>query len=139
MIQHDLFSIKTFAMTVPDIKRAMHEAAKSSKYSREEIVDRMNDLATRHGVALVKGNAKGITPETLEQWLKPSEIHRYPCLAALVVFCAAADTAAPIAAMASLLGVMVINEDEVNLLKWAKLYHKSKTAREQMRQIEVKL
>lgn len=117
----------------------MNEAAKASKWSREEIVDRMNELASRHNVALIKGNNKGLPPETLEQWLKPGEIHRYPSLPALTIFCAAAESAGPVAALADVLGAMVIGEDDVALLKWAKAYHRAKAARNEMKQIEVDL
>jgi biotin operon repressor len=131
-----LFSARTLGSTVPEVKKAMNEAAAASGYSRETIVDRMNDLAGRHGVALKKGNAKGITLADLEQWLKPAEIHRFPSLSALSVFCAALDTSAPLAALGNILGVRVIGDKDAALLRWAKAYHRAKAARDEMRIIE---
>ncbi len=52
------------------LKEQMAHSAKSCKWSRKEILERMNDLAGRYGVRLMKGNGKGLPMTMFEKWLK---------------------------------------------------------------------
>ncbi|MFC1524695.1 hypothetical protein ACFL6N_07890 [Thermodesulfobacteriota bacterium] len=136
MNQLNLFNQPTFRSAIQDIKQSMHDAVRSSKWSREQLLDRMNDLADRYGVALVKGNSRGLTLDTFEKWLNPKEIKRYPSPMALLVFCAAVETHAPLASMGQVIGAQVIGEEDIRLLSWAKAYHRAKDARHEMKRLE---
>ncbi|HBA73073.1 MAG TPA: hypothetical protein DCZ63_13055 [Geobacter sp.] len=121
------------------LKEQMALSSRESKFSREELLDRMNDLASRYGVRLVKGNGSGLTMATLEKWLNPEAMEHMPGINSLMVFCAALDDLAPMREMLAPLGGMLIDEDEVKLLLWAKEYHRAKDARNRMRKLELEL
>jgi len=56
------------------LKEQLARSAKESRFSREELLDRMNDLASRYGVRLMKGNGNSLTMATLEKWLNPDAL-----------------------------------------------------------------
>jgi hypothetical protein len=118
------------------LKECLARTAKESRYSREELLDRMNDLAARYGVRLVKGNGTGLTMATLEKWLNPEAMEHVPGINSLVIFCAAADDLAAIREVIAPLGGMLIDENDVKLLLWAKEYQRAKDARIRMRKLE---
>ena len=121
------------------LKEQMAASAKGSRFSREELLTRMNDLASRYGVRLVKGNGAGLTMATLEKWLNPEAMEHVPGINALLIFCAALEDMAPMREVLAPLGGMLIGEDEVRLLLWAKEYHRAKDARNRMRKLESEL
>lgn len=121
------------------LKEQIAASAKNSKYSREELLERMNDLASRYGVRLVKGNGNGLTMATLEKWLNPEAMEHTPGVNSLMIFCAALDDLDPMREVLAPLGGMLIGEEEVKLLLWAKEYHRAKDARNKMRRLELEL
>jgi hypothetical protein len=82
--QMSLFEIPTFNITA-EFKSALNDVTKSSKLSREEIVDQMNALAARYGVCLLKGNAK-LTMAMFEKWINPLDTSRTMPLKAVPIF-----------------------------------------------------
>lgn len=121
------------------LKEQMAASAKASRFSREELLDRMNDLASRYGVRLVKGNGNGLTMATFEKWLNPEAMEHIPGINSLVIFCAATEDMAAIREAIAPLGVKLIDEDDVRLLLWAKEYHRARDARNKMRKLEMGL
>ena len=121
------------------IKTQLARTAKESRFSREELLARMNDLAARYGVRLVKGNGSGLSMATFEKWLNPEAMEHIPGINSLVIFCAAAEDMAAIREALAPLGGMLIDEDDVKLLLWAKQYQRAKDARTKMRQLEMEL
>jgi len=121
------------------LKEQMASSARESKFSREELLERMNDLAGRYGVRLVKGNGNGLTMATLAKWLNPEAMEHMPGINSLVILCAALGDLEPMREMLAPLGGMLIDEDEVKLLLWAKEYHRAKEARNRMRKLELEL
>ena len=121
------------------LKAQMATSARDSKYSWEELLDRMNDLASRYGVRLVKGNGHGLTMATLEKWLNPEAMEHVPGINSLMIFCAALEDLAPMREVLAPLGGMLIGDDDVKLLLWAKEYHRAKDARIRMRKLEMEL
>lgn len=121
------------------LKEQLATSAKNSRYSREELLERMNDLANRYGVRLVRGNGNGLTMATLEKWLNPEAMEHVPGVNSLMVFCAALENLEPIREMLAPLGGMLIEEDDVKLLLWAKEYQRAKDARIKMRKLEMEL
>ena len=132
--QLSLFDIPTFNIT-RDVKAAAHAAAKASRWSREEITDKMNDLASRYGVNLVKGNGK-LTVETLEKWLSVNDKTRVMPIAALPVFCAVVEDWSALAVMAKPLGLELIGHEDQKLLKWARIKLRHKQEGAELRAIE---
>lgn len=118
------------------LKKHLARTAKESRFSRDELLDRMNDLAARYGVRLVKGNGNGLTMATLEKWLNPEAMEHIPSINSLVIFCAATDDLTAIREVIAPLGGMLIDENDVKLLLWAKEYQRAKDARNRMRKLE---
>lgn len=121
------------------LKEQLARSAKESRFSREELLDRMNDLASRYGVRLMKGNGSNLTMATLEKWLNPEALDYMPGINSLVIFCAATDDLAPMRAMLAPLGGLLIDDNDVTLLAWAKEYQRAKEARNRMRKLEMEL
>ena len=72
--QIPLFDQPTFNTTKIQ-KEAMNQAAKRCGMSREQIVDKMNDLAGRYGVSLVSNG--GLRLDTFEKWINPNDLSRH--------------------------------------------------------------
>ena len=122
-----------------NFKEQLARSAKESRYSREELLDRINDLADRYGVRLVKGNGRGLTIATLEKWLNPEALDYMPSINSLVIICAALGDLEPMQEMLAPLGGILIDENDMKLLLWAKEYHRAKDARTKMRKLEMEL
>ena len=99
----------------------------------------MNDLAARFGVRLVKGNGSGLSMAIFEKWLNPEAMEYVPPYNSIMIFCAAIDDTEVFSETLAPLGVMLIDEDDVRLLLWAKEYHRAKDARTKMRKLEMEL
>ncbi|BDD85969.1 hypothetical protein [Desulfofustis limnaeus] len=122
-----------------NLKEQLAKSAKESRFSREELLDRMNDLAGRYGVRLMKGNGSSLTMATLEKWLNPEALDYVPGINSLVIFCAATGDLEPMREVLAPLGGMLIDENDVILLSWAKEYQRAKDARSRMRKLEMEL
>ena len=121
------------------LKERMALVAKDSQWSREEILDRMNDLADRYGVRLMKGNGRALTMTTFEKWLNVSAMEHVPPVNSLVIFCAAIDDNSSMHVLMQPLGEEVIDEPDTKLLLWAKEYQRAKSARQNMKKLEAEL
>jgi len=116
----------------------MNVSAKMCGLSRDEILERMNELARRFGVRLVKGNGD-LGRDTFEKWLNPKALEYVPTVQALPIFSAVVGDNGGIQALVRPLGAMVIDADDVKLLEWAREYHNARKSRKRMRQIEAEL
>lgn len=123
----------------PALKDALRAAVAESGLSRDQVVDRMNELATHHGVRLVQGNGQTLSLDTFEKWLNQSEPGRAISIRALTVFCAAVGDHRPIAVLCRPLGFAVIGPDDANLLEWARLSRQAKATRTKIRELEARL
>ncbi|MFA7176775.1 MAG: hypothetical protein WC114_05975 [Smithellaceae bacterium] len=135
--QMSLFEIPTFNITA-EFKSALNDVTKSSKLSREEIIDQMNALAARYGVCLLKGNAK-LTMAMFEKWINPLDTSRTMPLKAVPIFCRITQSYEPINAIIRPLGLFVAGEKERRTLKWAELYHAERNARAERKSLESNL
>jgi hypothetical protein len=115
-------------------KMSLHAAAKACHLSREQILDRMNELATINSINLVS-NGK-LKMDTFEKWLNPNDSSRQMPISALPVFCFVVGDASPIDVLAAPVGAKVIEPKDYNLLKWARAYFKARDCRKAMRQLE---
>jgi hypothetical protein len=130
-IQMNLFDQPTFNVA-RDVKAALKNDAFVCGLSREQIVERMNVLAERHGVVLTHGNGKGLTLEVFEKWLNPSDMSRHMPVKALPLFCAVAGNCSALDVLARPMGLRVIGEREQKILDWAEA---KLTVKEQSRKI----
>jgi len=135
-IQIPLFDTPTFNVTKL-LKEAMHAAAKKCGLSRDQIVDGMNDLASRYGVNLVSNGA--LTLDTFEKWINPNELNRQMPMKALPIFCAVVRDTSAMDVMARPVGSQVIGHEDQQLLKWARAYHRERKARSERRRLEKEL
>ena len=122
-----------------DLKEQMAVSVKESRWSRDEVLDRMNDLAARHGVRLMKGSGSSLTMTTFEKWLNVEAMEHIPPINSLVVFCEAVADNRAMRAVVAPLGVEMIEENDVTLLLWAKEYHRARAARQKMKKLEADL
>lgn len=136
--QLSLFSQRSFNIT-RELKESLAAMVRESGLSRDEFVDRMNLLAERFGVRLVRGNGRGLSMATFEKWINPEDNTHNPCVAALPIFCQVGGSIAPLAVLAGPVGVKVIDDSEQRLLKWAREYHKARSARQAMKKLEAEL
>ncbi len=121
------------------LKEQMAHSAKESQWEREEILERMNDLAARYGVRLMKGNGRALTMTTFEKWLNVSAMEHVPPVNSLVIFCAAIGDNSAIRIIIDPLGEAVVDEADAKLLLWAKEYQRAKAARKNMKKLEAEL
>ncbi len=119
--QLDLFSAAPTLNVQRDVKTAMANAAKDTGLSREELCERINHIADRYGVRLVKGTGSGVTLATLEKWLNPEDKEREIPVKAMAVYLAATGDKGPVQEIVAPLGWMVIDEKDAKLLQVAKL------------------
>jgi len=98
------------------LKAAMRQAAGQSRFSREEIVDRMNAQAEVEGILYRRG--RPISLAALDGWLAGSK-NNLPDPELLALFCWAAENQAPVGVLAGSLEGRLINEDQGRVLDWA--------------------
>jgi len=137
--QLGLFNTAPTLNVLRDLKVAMAHAAKNSGLSRDELCDRINQLADRYGVRLVKGTGLNLTMDTLEKWLNPEDKERVIPVKAMSVFCAAVESLEPFRVMIAPLGGRVIDEKQAKLLSWAELDQEVKKKKAKMRQLETEI
>jgi len=121
------------------VKAAMNKAARANALSREQICDRMSDLATEHGIRLQAGNSRRLAPATLEKWLNVADRDHVPGLRALVVFCKVVGDHRAIQALAAPLGLTLIDERQAALLERAEIEVEIRRLKRRKQQIEVDL
>jgi hypothetical protein len=134
------YQLSLFDQHTLNVDRELHEsihlAAKKCGLSREEIVERMNALAAKYGIRLVKGNGNQLNMGIFEKWLNPNDTTHIIGIKALPVFCAAVGDHTPLDVLARPLGYQVIGDDEQRLLKWARANLRKREALRELRQIE---
>ncbi len=122
----------------PLIKSALHNAARESRLSREQLVDRANAIAARSGVRLNK-NAKKLSLEVLEKWLNPADRDHMPSLNALQVLMLALENQDPLRVLARAMGAELLSAQEAKLLQAAKLEREIKQLQQQKKRLEAQL
>ena len=136
--QLGLFDQASFNIT-RELKECMASVVAGSGLSREEFLERMNELADRFGVRLMKGNGRGLTMATFEKWLNPADKEHIPSPTVLPVFCQVGGSIAPLQVMAGPVGAMIIDEQDKVLLQWAREYQRARDARQKMKKLEAEL
>ena len=135
--QLNIFSHTGLHTIVRDVKESLNAEVKASGRSRDQVLDQLNELAKRHGISL---NGRGdVSKDLLEKWLNAEDDSRVPGIKGLALLCAVLETTAPLEPLVASLGGMVIGQEDVKLLQWAKAYQESKALRKQMRKLEEEL
>lgn len=138
MERRSLITYSLLAGIDPSVKTSMRIAAKEDHRSREEIVDRMNELADAAGVSITGGNAHQLSLATFEKWLSPTATDQIPSLRALVVFCEVVGAVSPLSALAEPLGARVIDADQAAVLRVAEIEQEIKKLKKQKRMLEAR-
>lgn len=115
-----------------DLKQAMNAAAKASRYSREQILERMDESCRRHGIKTQLSMA------LLEKWLNPQADDHVMPLKLLPVFCRAVDCDCTelLSVLIKPLGYRAIDQSQDKLLCWAEAYQEAKAAKLKLKKIE---
>jgi hypothetical protein len=92
----------------------MRLALSNTMLSRDQVVDQMNEIASKEGIHLAVSKA------TLDGWVKDSDPSRMPGPVLLTLFCKVMGTVGPISAMLRPLGAGAIGPEEKGLLAWAR-------------------
>lgn len=122
---------------VPRVKEAMRKALKNCPLSREQVVDRMNDLARTEAIS-TNGKAKRVTSEMLDKWVAVSGEHIIPWKL-LPIFCLTVGDNSALTALAAPLGVRLIDKEEADLLEWAKVEMQGRKLRKRKKQLEERI
>ncbi|HAS54775.1 MAG TPA: hypothetical protein DCS42_11975 [Nitrospiraceae bacterium] len=122
-----------------EFKECLADVVTNSGLSRAEFLDRMNSVADRFGVRLMKGNGNGLTMATFEKWLNVEQSQYVPPLAALTIICEVGNTIEPLQVFARALGLQVIDEPKIKRLLWADAYHEAREARNKMKKLEAEI
>lgn len=86
------------------IKRQIRLALSNTSLSRDQVVDRMNEIARREGLR------KTVSKATLDSWCKDSEPDRLPAPPWLTILCHVLGTTDPIGPILKALGWGLVNE-----------------------------
>jgi len=124
--------------TEPLIKAAMNRAAKRCGLSREQIVDKMNEIAAMGGFRLNK-NARALSLDVLEKWLNPVERDYVPSHNALHVFMMATGDSEPLRVAAGIQGFELVGGEDLKILKAAKIEREIQDLKRQKRRLEQEL
>ena len=116
------------------LKSAMRQAVKDSKFSREQIVDRLNEVAASEGLRL--GRSDRITLAALDGWLAESKDGHLISVALLPAFCQATESLLPLKVLAACLGADVITEGDGKILALARVELEQKRLVRQKRRLQ---
>lgn len=138
MQRRSLITISRLAAVDSSVKATMREVCKADQRSRDEIVDRMNELAEAAGIRLAGGNSQKLTTTTFEKWLSLKATDMVPSLRALVVFCEAMGDVSSLSALAEPLEARVINSEEARVLQVAEIEQEIKTLQKRKKMLEAR-
>lgn len=110
-----------------EIKRQIRLALSNSVFSRDQVVDRMNELGSHEGFS------RTTTKAVLDTWTKDSEPGRLPTITALTILCRVLGTVAPFEAALRPLGCAVLDPNDRQVLQWAKAELEKKKATKRAR------
>lgn len=125
------------AGVMASIRAAMRAAAGAPESEgRKALPDKLNALARQAGIKLTAGNQKGISKDTLDKWLSPSDTSHTPSLLAVLTFCIATGDMGPLRVTAQALGLDLMTEDDRKLRDYGRAVLDMRAARERKRKLE---
>lgn len=138
MRQLSLFDDATrLAGAMAAIRAAMRSAAGAPESDgRKALPDKLNALARQAGIKLTQGSAKGVSKDTLDKWLSPSDISHPPSILALLTFCAATGNVEPLSALARVLGLNLMTEEDRKLRDYGQAVRDMEAAKRRKKKLE---
>ncbi|MDL2266804.1 hypothetical protein LJC46_02305 [Desulfovibrio sp. OttesenSCG-928-G15] len=124
---------------MPDIRAQMNRAARGFELGRKVLVDEVNSVAEREGVALTNNGGKKITAEQLDKWLQASSKGHAPTFEAVICFCIAIGDFSPLSPLFERLGLTVIPKAEVRYLELGRAQAEYEAARARLKTARVKV
>ena len=100
------------------LKAAMREALKACTLSREQVAERMTEIARSEGIRFA-GNSRAVSRAILDKWVGEGAQHIIP-IPLVTIFCAVTNSILPMQVLASALSVSVISKEDTALLAWAR-------------------
>jgi|GEM_PF-692357 len=100
------------------LKASMRQTLKDSRWSREQVCDRMNELAEKEKLKV--GRAARITVALLDAWVAESKGNVIP-IGLLPVFCVAVESLSALDVLATCCKARVVGERDARILEAAKL------------------
>jgi hypothetical protein len=129
--------VAVLASLLPLVRAAMNMAAEAHPtLSRDLIADRMSELARQAGVKLTSGNAKAVKTATLDKWVSRSDREHPPSITALVAFCLATGSSAPLEPLLAALGCEVMTPEDRRLRDYGKAVLAEREAKKTKRKLE---
>jgi hypothetical protein len=116
------------AGVMPAVRAGMNRAAKNYAPGRKMLVDAINDVAEREGIALTSGGGKSVKPDIVDKWLQPRERGHAPSFEAILCFCLATGDHTPLEPLWRSLGLAVIPAKELPYLEIGKAEVEKKKA-----------
>jgi hypothetical protein len=135
--QRNLFDTPAFRLGSLNrvVKQTLNKVVSESKFSREEVLDEINQLATQGGISLCSGSG-GLGMATFNKWLDPNATAYIPGLVALVVLCEALDNNSPLAVLLEVLDLSIMGPEDRRYRDLGKLSEEMKVLKKKKRQIE---
>ena len=127
------------AGVMPAIRAEMNRAANKYPEGRKRLVDAINEVAGREGIALTSGGGKTITIDQLNKWLQSGERGHEPSLVAILCFCLAANTFSPLLPLLRVSGLHVVPREKVKFLDYGETCWRLKEEKQRLRNLEAKL
>ena len=131
--------VANLAGVMPAIRAGMNRTASRYTPGRKMLVDAINDVARREGIALTSGGGKKISPEILDKWLQPQERGHAPCLEGILCFCLASGDYSPLEPIWKPFGLVLIPADELRFLNVGKAQVRLEEARAELKKAKARL
>ena len=146
MQQASLFEMLTapnptvgLAGVMPAVRAAMNRIAGEYPEGRKRLVDAIVDVAKREGVSLTSGGGKTITLDQLNKWLQPGERGHDPSPTAILCFCLAVNSFAPLLPVLGVAGLCVIPKEKLEVLAYGESCLRLKKEKQINKSLEAKL
>ncbi|MFW5490400.1 MAG: hypothetical protein ACNI3A_18585 [Desulfovibrio sp.] len=129
----------SLASLLPLVRSAMSSVAGGSSLSRDQIADRLTEVARAAGISISRGNAKSVKTATLEKWLSPAAREHPPSLTALVAFCLVTRDVRPLEPILATLGCSIMTKEDRKLRDYGAAILAEREAKKKKRQLEAEL
>jgi hypothetical protein len=118
------------------VKTEMARCVSESGLSRDQVLDRINEIAATAGIRIGGGNSTSLGRATLDKWLNPAEHKHLPGLIALNIFCLALKDPGPLVVQMETHGWSVMSEQDRKYRDYGKACMDEKEARRRKRMME---
>lgn len=146
MLQASLFDmLSASAVTVglagvmPEIRADMNRVAGEYPEGRKLLVDAINKVAKREGVAITSGGGKAIEKDTLDKWLQSGERGHEPTITAILCFCIAARDFSPLLPILRVAGFCIVPQEKMKFLAYGESCWRLKEEKQRLKTLEASL